>query len=380
MNGRGLRIAVIGCRGIPAGYSGFETFAEELCTRLVEYGHEVTVYCRRGAQYLDEVPPDEYKGVRLLYTPFWKQREFETLSHEAASILDSLRRPFDLYYFLGTRSAPLYVPLKASRRIVVVNTDGLEWKRRKWNRLGRAYLKFAEWVAVRLAADELVSDAREMANYFLRNYGRESTFLTNGAHVLTELPEGGLEEWGVEQGGYYLVACRIEPENNIDLIIEEFVASGSDKELVIAGGMNYETPFWDYLQSIAQGHRVRFLGPVYGPMLVEKLHLGCYGYLHGHEVGGTNPSLLKAMGCGNGVLALGSVFNVEVLDGTGLIWSKRRGSLAERIRWADEHPERLRELGEEARRRVREQYTLDLVARNHDAFFRKVARQRGLPV
>ena len=380
MSSRGLRIAVIGCRGIPAGYSGFETFAEELCTRLVELGHDVTVYCRRGAQYTEDEPADEYKGVRLLYTPYLKQRELETLSHEAASIADSLRRPFDLYYFLGTRSAPMYVPLRASKRIVVVNTDGLEWKRRKWNRLGRSYLKFAEWVAVRMAADELVSDARAMADYFKATYGRESTFLTNGAHILTELPEGSLEEWGVERDGYYLVACRIEPENNIDLVIREFLASGSERELVIAGGMNYETPYWSYLQSLGEGRRVRFLGPVYGPMLVEKLHLGCYGYLHGHEVGGTNPSLLKAMGCGNGVLALGSVFNVEVLGGTGLIWSKRAGSLAERIRWAEKNPERLRELGERARDRIRAHYTWDQVARDHDAFFRQVARRRGLPV
>ena len=376
----GLRIAVIGCRGIPAGYSGFETFAEELCIRLVDHGHDVTVYCRKGAQYTEEAPLEEYKGVRLLYTPYLKQRELETLSHEAMSILDSLRRPFDLYYFLGTRSAPLYVPLKPSKRIVVVNTDGLEWKRRKWNRLGRAYLKFAEWVAARIAADYLVSDAKAIAAYFRQTYHRDSEYLTNGAHILTELPEGALAQWDVTQGGYYLVACRIEPENNIDLIIREFVASGSEKELVIAGGMNYETPYWSHLQELGRGHRVRFLGPVYGPMLVEKLHLGCYAYLHGHEVGGTNPSLLKAMGCGNAVLALGSPFNAEVLNGSGLLWSKRTGSLAERIRWADEHPEMLASVGEKARQRIRDQYTWDQVAADHDAFFREVARNAGIPV
>jgi hypothetical protein len=136
----GLRISVIGCRGIPAAYGGFETFAEELCTRLVQLGHDVTVYCRRGSQYKGHEAAHEYKGVRLIYTPALKQRELETLSHELASIVDSLRRRVDLYYFLGTRSAPLYVPLRLTRRIVVVNTDGLEWKRRKWSPLGRAYL------------------------------------------------------------------------------------------------------------------------------------------------------------------------------------------------------------------------------------------------
>jgi len=378
----GLRIALIGSRGIPAGYSGFETFAEETCTRLVEMGHDVTVYCRKGAMYTDDVY-DEYKGVNLVYTRFLKQRELETLSHEFFSIVDSLRRPFDLYYFLGTRSAPLYVPLRFSRRIVVVNTDGLEWRRRKWNRVGRAYLRFAEWVAARVAADELVADAMAIDDYFYRTYGRKSEYLTNGAYVMSadDLPDGlGLEQWDATEGDYYLVACRIEPENNIDIIIREFIASGSKKELLIAGGMNYETPYWKHLKELGEGHRVRLLGPVYGPKLVERLHLGAYGYIHGHEVGGTNPALLKGMGCGNLVLALGSVFNIEVLGGTGVIWSKRPGSLAERIQWAEAHPEMRPKLGERARQRIRDHYTWDQVARDHDAWFRKIARERGVSV
>jgi glycosyltransferase involved in cell wall biosynthesis len=371
---------VIGCRGIPGAYGGFETFAEELTPRLVERGHEVIVYCRRAAQFADAGELDEFRGVRLRYTRYIRRRSLETLSHEASSILDSLRLPVDLYYFLGTRSAPLYVPLRLSRRVVVVNTDGLEWKRRKWGRLGRAYLRLAEWVAVRLAADHLVSDARAMAEYFERTYGVRSAYLTNGAHVLTEMPEGGLEPWGLEAGSYYLVACRIEPENNIDIIIREFLASGSERQLVIAGGMNYRTPYWSRLQRLAAGGRVRFLGPVYGPLLVERLHLGAFAYLHGHEVGGTNPALLKAMGCANGVLAYRSVFNEENLGGTGVLWTKEPGSLAAAIRWAEDHPEELRALGRRAQERIRERYTWDRIADEHDRFFRAVARSRGLPV
>lgn len=369
----GLRIAVIGSRGIPAGYGGFETFAQELCPRLVELGHDVTVYCRKG--YTGEELLDEYKGVELVYTPFLKQRELEQLSHELTSIVDSLRRPFDLYYFLGYRGAPMYVPLRAGRRVVVVNTDGLEWKRSKWSGLGRAYLKFAEWVAAHVAADHLVSDARAIRDYFITAHGRDSEFLTNGAYVFgpEDLPEGALAQWDLEPGGYYLVACRIEPENNIHHIIRDFVASGSERELVIAGGMNYETPYWQHLQDLAKGGRVRFLGPVYGPMLIEHLHLGCFGYLHGHEVGGTNPALLKAMGCGNLVFALETVFNTENLGDAGLFWQKRRGSLAERIDWAEGHPDEVAELSERARQRIRDHHAWEQVARDHDAFFRRVA-------
>jgi glycosyltransferase involved in cell wall biosynthesis len=376
----GLRIAIIGSRGIPAGYGGFETFAQELAPRLVARGHEVTVYCRRGYTGDDEL--DEYEGVRLVHTPALRSRTLEQLSHELSSIVDSIGRGFQLYYFLGYRGAPFYVPIRASKRVVVVNTDGLEWKRRKWNRLGRLYLRTAEWLAAHLAADELVSDARAIADYFRAAHGKDSTYLTNGAYVFGEgdLQAGVLERYGVERGGYYLVACRIEPENNVDLIVREFIASGSERELIVAGGMNYETPFWQELQELARGSRVRFLGPVYGPMLIESLHLGAYGYLHGHEVGGTNPALLKAMGCGNLAIALETAFNAENLADAGRYWTKTPGSLADQIRWADAHPLEVREHGVRARDRIREHYTWDGVADAHDRFFRDTARRHGYAV
>ena len=373
----GLRIAIIGSRGIPAAYGGFETFAQELAPRLVERGYDVTVYCRKGYTLDDTLR--EYRGVRLRHTPAVRMRTIEQLSHEASSIFDSLRRRVDLYYFLGYRGAPFYIPLRATRRVVVVNTDGLEWKRRKWNRLGRSYLKLAEWLAAHVAADELVSDAQAIADHFMRAHGRASTYITNGAHPLTDadLDSGVLDRYGVEGGGYYLVACRIEPENNVDLIVREFVAAGSDRELIVAGGMNYETPFWQALQQVAVGHRVRFLGPVYGPMEIESLHLGAYAYLHGHEVGGTNPALLKAMGAGNLPIALETVFNMENAAETGRYWSKESGSLAAQIRWADANPDAVAALGRDARERIRTYYSWESVADAHDRFFREVVRRRA---
>ncbi len=371
---------MIGSRGIPAGYGGFETFAQELAPRLVARGHEVTVYCRRGYTGDDEL--QEYEGVRLVHTPALRSRSLEQLSHEFTSIVDSIRRGFQLYYFLGYRGAPFYLPIRASKRVVVVNTDGLEWKRRKWNGLGRTYLRTAEWIAAHIAADELVSDARAIADYFEKAHGKASTYLTNGAYVMgpDDLQPEVLERYGVERDGYYLVACRIEPENNVDIIVREFIASGSPRELVIAGGMNYETPYWQELQALAEGHRVRFLGPVYGPMLIESLHLGAYGYLHGHEVGGTNPALLKAMGCGNLAIALDTPFNTENLADAGQYWTKEPGSLAARIGWADANPAAVRELGARAQDRIRERYTWDGVADAHDRFFRETASRHGYAV
>jgi glycosyltransferase involved in cell wall biosynthesis len=373
----GLRIAIIGSRGIPAGYGGFETFVQELAPRLVELGHDVTVYCRKG--YTAGQVLNEYKGVRLIHTPALRARTLEQLSHEFISIADSIPRKVDLYYFLGYRGAPFYVPIRLSKRIVIDNTDGLEWRRRKWSRLGRTYLRAAEWIVTRLGADELVSDAEAIRQYFLKTYKRDSRFITNGAYTLdrSSMQKDVLEKYGVADGQYYIVACRIEPENNIDVIVREFIASGSQKELIIAGGMNYETPFWQQLQDMAKGSRVRFLGPVYGPGLIESLHLGAFGYLHGHEVGGTNPALLKAMGCGNLVVALDTEFNSENLVDTGRYFTKEPGSLAAQIQWADANSDQARALGEAARIRIRDYHSWDSVADKHDAFFREVARKHG---
>lgn len=375
----GYRIAVIGSRGIPAMYGGFESFAQELTPRLVERGHHVTVYCRAG--YTDADRPSSYRGVRLVYTPALRVRSLEQLTHEFASIVDSIPRAFDIYYFLGYRGAPFYIPVRASRRLAIVNTDGLEWKRRKWNALGRAYLRLAESIAVYLGSDALVADAVAIRDSFHRRFGRESEYLTNGAYTYTrdaDLPHDALQEWDLEPDGYYLVACRIEPENNIDLIVREFLDSGSRRTLVIAGGMNYETPYWRHLLEMATGANVRFLGPVYGGMRIEHLHLGAYAYLHGHEVGGTNPALLKAMGCGNLALALDTPFNQENATEFGRYWSKDPGSLGALIRWADGDAGAVHDLGEQARARIAEHYSWDSVADAHDRFFRRLANEKGL--
>ena len=376
----GLRIAIIGCRGIPATYGGFETFAQELAPRLVERGHHVTVYCRKGDAEAGR--PASYNGVELVYTPALRSRSFEQLSHELTSIVDSGRRHFDLYYFLGYRGAPFYVAVRAAGGFVIDNTDGLEWRRRKWNRVGRAYLHLAERIVAKLGAHELVSDAEAIRQYFLRTYGRDSRHIAYGAytHEADELQTEVLDRFGVTPGGYYLVVCRIEPENNVDLIVREFVASGSTKELLVVGGMNYETPFWQELQRLADGSRVRFVGPAYGPMLIESLLFGACAYFHGHEVGGTNPALLNAMGCGTAVIALGTEFNRENLVETGRYFSKDEGSLADQIRWVDGHPHEAAALGEAARERIRAHYKWSSIADQYDSFFRETARKRGFDV
>ena len=362
-----MKIAIIGSRGIPAHYGGFETFAQELAPRLVEMGHDVTVYCRAG--YTGDPPPASFKGVRLIHTPYLRNRSLETPSHELSSIFDSLRRGFDVYYFLGTRSSILYLLLRLAGRKVVVHTDGIEWKRRKWGRVGRAYLKASEWIAARLAARVLVTDAEAMRRYYLERYGRDSRCIPYGAPTPDEVDLSTLASWGLERGGYHMVVCRLEPENNVDVIIREFVASGSERTLIIVGSTNYRTPYHRRLRALATS-QVRFLGAVYGADL-EALRSGAFAYIHGHEVGGTNPSLLEAMGCGNSVLALDTEFDREVLAGTGYLWTGASGSLAGLIDRVESSPEEAASMGQRARQRIKDSYSWERVADAHDRMFRE---------
>jgi glycosyltransferase involved in cell wall biosynthesis len=376
----GLRIAIIGSRGIPARYGGFETFAQELAPRLVARGHEVTVYGRTPEP--SEPRISEYRGVRVLQTHALRRRSVEQLSHEFTSILDSGRRRFELYYFLGYRGAPFYLPVQAAGKPIVVHTDGLEWRRRKWNRLGRAYLRVAEWLVGHAVRDSLVCDARAMAEHHARAYGARPTYIPYGAYPRTaaDLRTELLEERGLQPGEYYAVICRIEPENNVDLIIREFCDSGSAYELVVVGGMNYVTPYWSALERLASRGRVRLIGPQYGEGVVDSILLGARAYIHGHEVGGTNPILLHAMGCGNLALALDTPFNRENLADTGRYWTKEPGSLAALIQWAEANPDEVARLGAAARERIRARYDWEKVADAHDSFFRAVAARHGIPI
>jgi glycosyltransferase involved in cell wall biosynthesis len=367
-----MRIAIFGARGVPAAWGGFDTFVTELAPRLVQAGHDVTLYTM--PKYTGTEVGTRYEGVRIVRLPTVYGKFTETVLHELLSSLHALGRPRqDLYYVLACRTVWAYLPHWLLRRRLVINTDGLDWQRRKWGRFARLYLRLNYWLA-RHMTPYLVSDAKELQRFYLETYGRQTAFLANGGHVLHVEDEARhraiLAGYGVEHDGYYLVACRIEPENNIDIIVREYVRSDLPEPLLIAGGANYRSAYLDELQRTCDP-RVRFLGPVYEPGHIEALHLGARAYLHGHEVGGTNPSLLKAMGCGNLVLAHDVRFNREVLAGTGLLWTKAEGSLQALLERADREGRVLRaEAAVACRERVATFYSWDKVGVDHERYFR----------
>jgi glycosyltransferase involved in cell wall biosynthesis len=323
-----LRIALLGTRGVPASYGGFETCAEEVSVGLAARGHDVTVYCRHGNAPGD---PAEYRGVRLRYVPHIEHKVTGTMSHTIAATADALRREFDvLLYFNAANALPALWARATSHVPIVLNVDGLEWRRRKWGRLGRTYYQFAEWLSTKVA-NRIISDSMAIQQYYEQRWKTPSTFVAYGARV--EGPEDPevLRQYGLEPDSYFFVASRLEPENNADITVEAFRDVETHKKLVIAGGANYQSEYVQRLRR-TRDKRVMFLGPVYTPGHIRELHCGAFAYVHGNEVGGTNPALLKALGYGNCVLALNVPFNAEVVGDAALLYERAPKDLASKMR------------------------------------------------
>ncbi len=235
-----MRLAIIGDRGIPARYSGFSTLTEELASRLVrDHGADVTVYCR--THYYEEREPD-WHGVHRVFLPAPGGKSFESLIHSTLSILHAMFQRYDAILVLDPGNAPLCFPLRLRRWPVLLHTDGLGWQRRKWSKLQRRYYKWSEWVSVRIA-DALVTDARAMQRYYQDEYGAGSVFIPYSGVVGAPPVDDGLRELGLEPGGYYLTVAQLEPENNVDLIIREYLASSATRPLVVVGGSRYGTAY-----------------------------------------------------------------------------------------------------------------------------------------
>jgi glycosyltransferase involved in cell wall biosynthesis len=364
-----MRIAIIGARGIPARWGGFETVASELAPRLVARGHDVTVYCR--PRYSLPSRPATYCGVRLCYLPALYTKSLETFSHEALSATHALLATFDVLYVLGFRASFLYLPARLIGKPVVMNTDGFDWQRRKWGRIGRAYLRFVEAIGARWVASHLICDSRSLQPYFREAYGRDTTFISYGANLFESANPSIVQRYGLTPGDYLLVVARVEPENNADLIVRAFTKVPTEKKLAVVGSANYRSPYFDTLKQTADT-RVRFLGGIYEPGRIEEIYANSYAYIHGHEVGGTNPALLHAMGCGCCVAALDVPFNREVVADSGLLWSKSEEELRRRLEELLDSPARAHALRAAARERVRTHYSWETIADEYDRFFRSL--------
>jgi len=309
-----MRIAILGTRGIPASYGGFETFAEHLSTRLVARGHEVTVYCR--AHYVSPRQL-EYQGVRLKVLPTIRHKYFDTVVHAFLSALHAVPSRFDAALICNAANAPFASILRFTGTPVAINVDGLEHKRKKWNWLGRRYYLLAELLSTVLP-NVTVTDAQVIHDYYWARYNAPSTMIAYGAEVERKPDRDTVRRWRVEPNRYVLYVSRLEPENNAHLVIEAFKRVRTAYKLLIVGDAPYAHDYIQDLRERARGDkRIIFTGFVFGQDY-RALQQNSYCYVHATEVGGTHPALLEAMGFGNCVLTLATPENIEAVGDAGI--------------------------------------------------------------
>lgn len=368
-----LRVAMIGGRGVPANYSGFDTLIEELSARLVaRHGMDVAVYCRR---HYYEVRPEQHRGVRCVYLRAVRGKGIESIWHTSRSVLHALFRRYDVAFVVDPANAAFAWPLRLFGTPTVFHTDGLGWMRSKWSGPARRYYEWVEGFCARTAS-ALVTDARAMQSYYASKWKRSSTFLAYGSESTGGVSTEGLARFSLSPRDYYLVVARLEPENNTETIVREYLASGLARPLVVVGDARYRTAYHERLFALAND-RVRFVGGVYEPAVLDGLYANCRAYVHGHEVGGTNPGLLRAMAQGAPVLAVDCVFNREVAADGGRWFGKQSGDGATLFRAVDGDDALLARLGSLAKARADSAYRWDEVADGYAALFRTVAGQKG---
>jgi glycosyltransferase involved in cell wall biosynthesis len=352
-----VSIAMIGTRGVPAAYGGFETAVEEVGRRLAERGHAVRVYTRGAAER-----HREHLGMQVVHLPALPQKQLETLSHTGFSTAHAIvrRRP-DAAFVFNAANSPFLPALRARGIPTALHMDGLEWRRSKWGPRGRAYYRWAEQFGVR-TADALIADAPGIADYYRHQFDVPTELIRYGAPIIESAPDSGIRELGLDSRGYHLVVARFEPENHVLQIVEGYRRSSARMPLVVVGSAPYSAAYTSAVRSAAgDDARIRFLGGVYDQDLLDALYAHAATYVHGHSVGGTNPSLLRAMGAGTAVIAFDVPFNREVLGDHGWFF-QGPADLADRFAAAESEADLTDRIGAASRERARTSFRWDDVA------------------
>ncbi len=362
-----MNVAIIGSRGYPYVYSGYETFVGELSERLVRQGIRVTVYCHRN---LFRERPAEVNGIRLVYIPTVEKKNLSQFVHSFQSVLHACFCRYDVILVVNSANGPFGLLTRIFRKRTVINVDGLEWLRPKWRGVGSRYFYWASKLATRLY-DRVVTDSLAMQAVYRDEFGAASTMIAYGANIGPAVDPGLLEKWQLRPRQYYLVVGRLIPDNNADLIVREFIASSSSRKLVIVGDVPYKDQYADSIRCFTADPRIVFTGYVTERDELSALYRYCYLYCHGHEFGGTNPALLQALANGCAVCALDTVFNREMLlDGQfGLFFNKDGNSMKKLIAAVEEQEELLAGFRQNAQKRISDYYSWDRITAQYRQLF-----------
>jgi glycosyltransferase involved in cell wall biosynthesis len=357
-----MRFAILGSRGFPSTYGGYETLVRYLARYLVQAGHEVTVYCRARDEgrriWVTE-------SVRCIATLGYDSKSFSTLTFGMTATLDATYRRFDSILVLNIANGFWFPALRVARTPFAVNTDGIEWERGKWSRFGRATFRAGASLTARYA-DALVCDSIAIGEIWKEMSGRDSTFIPYGAPVLSDIGRARLTAAGLGDKPYVLVVARLAPENNVDLTLDALDLLGDDApHAVIVGSANFDSSIEVRLRAMQSQGRITWLGHVDDQHLLAELWANSAVYVHGHSVGGTNPALLQALGAGAPTLALDTPFNAEVLPHLEQRFPRDARVLADRIKAVSASQSVRADLSNRGRAIVRDRYSWDDVCRRY---------------
>ncbi len=353
-----INISIIGTRGYPYVYSGYETFVKQLSERLVLKNCNVTVYCHKG---LFIKRPKEKNGIKLVYIPTIETKILSQPIHSFLSIIHACFSRPNVVLVVNSSNGPFGLITKIFRIPTAINVDGLEWLRPKWKGFGSIYFKWASKMAT-LFYDQIINDSEEMKKVYLNLFRRDSKVIAYGANIRkSESPEL-IKKWNLKQRDYYLVIGRLIPDNNADLIINGFLKTNSKKKLVIVGDVPYKDSYSNELKNIID-ERLIFTGYVKNQDLLAELYHNCYVYIHGHEFGGTNPTMIKAMAYGCAIIALDTVFNQEMLqkEKYGLLFKKEISSLANQIDYCEKEKLKIDKLRLESVKGITNRYNWNFI-------------------
>jgi glycosyltransferase involved in cell wall biosynthesis len=375
---RPLHVAILGHRGIPGNYGGFETFAEELAVRMVRTGHTVDVYCRTNTgSYRDNF----YKGVRLIHLSTVSNKYLDTLVHTGKALLHAtfMRRP-DIILAVNVGNTILTWIPRLFGIPVVLNVDGLEWERQKWNGLARSYLRISAWLT-RFLPTAVVTDAKVIQDFYQERIGLSTHMIPYGAEIVRRRNSNVLEKYGTKPQQYYLYVARFEPENNAHLVVKAFENVRSNKKLIMVGDAPYAAKYCRLVRD-TKDPRIIFTGFVYGADY-KTLQQNAYAYVQATEVGGTHPALIEAMGYGNCVLVNATPENMETTNGSAVPFWFYRGhraaeGLTRKMQLIEDKPQMVREFRKKAVTHVRRTYRWDVVTRQYQDLFEQVLTERKL--
>ena len=371
-----MKIALLGTRGIPASYSGFETCVEQLGQRLVQRGHDVTVYCR---SHHITYEGDQYKGMRLVKLPTIAHKYLDTIVHSFISSLHTLpRRPDIALYFIAGNSLVTWMPRMVGAK-TILNVDGLDWKRDKWPTFAKKYIQFAEYMATKLP-NVYLTDSHVVQTYYRDRYQSEPPYIPYGSEVEIRPPGETLARFGLEPEKYVLFVGRLVPENCAHHLVEAFKALDTDLKCVIVGDAPYAEEYIASLKQMAQDDpRIVLTGYVFGSGYHE-LGSNAHIFVETSGVGGTHPALIEAMAFGNCVITNDTPENLETIGDAGFGYAGQQGAEALRpiLQRLLSDPDLTQAYAEKAKNRAQTCYSWEAVTDAYERLFYQIC-QRPLP-